>query len=233
MIINSFFFSPQILTRNHYNSEFIRCKKMTQTPIVIDNGTGSIKAGLAGFDAPTQVFNSVFGEPRESTALKKVATDQKMSSYVGQEAEEKRSILTLKYPVQKGMITDWDCMEKMWNYTFYNKLKISPSEHSVLLSQAPLTQEIDREKMCEIMFEVFDTPAMFIALQPVLSTYASGRTTSLIVDCGYSLTRVVPVYEGYVINKAIISLDVAGEQCTDFLQKLISARTSRSQTQRN
>ncbi|XP_050566950.1 actin, alpha cardiac muscle 1 isoform X2 [Cygnus atratus] len=160
------------------------CDDDETTALVCDNGSGLCKAGFAGDDAPRAVFPSIVGRPRHQGVM--VGMGQK-DSYVGDEAQSKRGILTLKYPIEHGIITNWDDMEK-------------------------------------IMFETFNVPAMYVAIQAVLSLYASGRTTGIVLDSGDGVTHNVPIYEGYALPHAIMRLDLAGRDLTDYLMKILTER---------
>jgi actin-related protein len=189
--------------------------------IVFDNGSGMMKAGFAGDDAPRSVFPSVVGRPKH---LEVMNTGSQQDSYVGDDAQIKRGILDVSYPIEHGIVTNWDDMEKIWSYTFYNELRVNPEDHPVLLTEPSMNPKANRERMLQIMFETYNVPAMFVSIQAVLSLYATGRTTGMVIDSGDGVTHIVPVYDGFGIPHAVQRINLAGRDLTDHLSKLLTER---------
>eukprot|EP00931_Biecheleriopsis_adriatica_P072912 TRINITY_DN47294_c0_g1_i1.p1 TRINITY_DN47294_c0_g1~~TRINITY_DN47294_c0_g1_i1.p1 ORF type:complete len:1282 (-),score=241.75 TRINITY_DN47294_c0_g1_i1:79-3633(-) len=189
--------------------------------IVMDLGTRLIKAGFAGDDAPRAVFPSVVGKCKHAGVM--VGMGQK-DAYVGDEAQSKRGVLTLRYPIEHGIVTNWDDMETLWHHTFYNELRVAPEEHPVMLGVPANNPKANAERMVQIMFEVFSVPAVYLEMTPVLSLYASGRTTGVALVIGDGSVHAVAVYEGYALPHATRSSNFGGRDLTEFAKKILTER---------
>nr|POF01285.1 actin-like protein [Quercus suber] len=188
------------------------------TPIVIDNGSGTIRAGYAGEDLPKCFFPSYVGRPKHTRVL---AGGLEGDMFIGNRAQELRGLLKIRYPLEHGIVTDWDDMERIWQYIYTDELKTLSEEHPVLLTEAPLNPRANRDTAAQILFETFNVPALYTSIQAVLSLYASGRTTGIVLDAGDGVSHAVPVYEGFAIPSSIRRIDVAGRDVTEYLQTLL------------
>lgn len=184
-------------------------------PLVLDNGSGTIRAGFAGADLPTAYFPSYVGRPKHVRVL---AGALEGDTFIGSKAQELRGLLKINYPLEHGIVTDWDDMEKIWSHVYEHELKTLSEEHPVLLTEPPLNPRSNREIAAQILFETFNVPAVYMSIQAVLSLYASGRTTGVVLDCGDGVSHAVPVYEGFAIPNSIYRIDVAGREVTENMQ---------------
>merc|ERR1740121_1510611 len=144
--------------------------------------------------------------------------------FVGDEAQSKRGVLQLEWPIDRGVIQKWEEMEKIWHHTFYTALETNPADHPILLTEPPLNPAANREKMTQMMFDIFGVPAIFIAITSVLALYSAGRSSGIVIDSGDAVTYTVPVNEGYTITHAIVRLNLAGREMTEHLMQLLNER---------
>lgn len=112
-------------------------------------------------------------------------------------------------------------MEKIWEHTFNYELRIDPAEHSMLLTEPAFNPMPQREKTMEIMFERFNAPAFYLAVQQVLSLLFSGKKNGIVVDSGYGVSHCVPIYEGSYLLHSVRRLDMGGKEVSEYLQNNI------------
>uniref|UniRef100_A0A3B3T100 Actin related protein 1B n=1 Tax=Paramormyrops kingsleyae TaxID=1676925 RepID=A0A3B3T100_9TELE len=188
-------------------------------PVVIDNGSGVIKAGFAGDQIPKYCFPNYVGRPKH---VRVMAGALEGDLFIGPKAEEHRGLLSVRYPMEHGIVKDWNDMERIWQYVYSKEqLQTFSEEHPVLLTEAPLNPSKNRERAAEVFFETFNVPALFISMQAVLSLYATGRTTGVVLDAGDGVTHAVPIYEGFAIPHSIMRVDIAGRDVSRYLRLLL------------
>merc|ERR1711939_246558 len=223
-------------------------------PIIMDNGTGYSKLGFAGNSDPSFVFPTAIATrsgPSGSAASRGPSVPSKPSGlgassghlaskrgiedldfYIGDEAIANSKTYGVHYPIRHGMIEDWDQMERYWEQSIFKYLRAEPEDHYFLLTEPPLNPPENRENTAEIMFESFNVPGLYIAVQAVLALAASwtsakvtDRTlTGTVIDSGDGVTHVIPVAEGYVIGSAIKHIPIAGRDISSFVQQLLRER---------
>lgn len=193
---------------------------MNGKTIVLDNGSSICRAGFAGESMPRSIIPSVVARVRKSIDIYGVCSD----IYIGNNVYWKAGILSLKYPIEYGVVTNWEDMEKIFNFQFFHDLKVQTDEHGVLLTESVPINKLNRKKLVELMFELYNVPSFYIESQSVLSMLASKSLTGLSFTSGEGLTQVVPVYEGYKIPHAIKTSKIAGKVLNDFLNHQLRER---------
>jgi actin-related protein len=188
-------------------------------PICIDNGTGNTKAGFAGAEGPKAIFPTIIGTPKSNQLM---VGGQNKDFFVGVEAVAKSDLLNLRQPIENGVATNWEDMERLWNHTFYNELLVSPDEHPIILTEKPLCPRMNREKMIQIMFETFKVLGFYSGVQGVLALFSLGRTTGVVWDAGEGVSFTVPIYEGYGLPHAIMRSAISGGDLTRLLIKMLT-----------
>ena len=119
-----------------------------------------------------------------------------------------------------GNIDNWDEMEQVWGY-IYKEMKVSASQHPVLISEVIDNPVSTREKIAEKFFEHMSVPALYFQSQPILSLYAQGKTTGIVVDIGDGVSQCVPIVDGYAIKGTSSRIDVGGRDITEYLMLLL------------
>ncbi|CAD5206415.1 unnamed protein product [Bursaphelenchus okinawaensis] len=196
---------------------------------VIDNGSGYTKLGYAGNTEPQMIMPSTIAvkDPRHQFGSKIGDLD----FYIGDEALSPNAAnYSVKYPIRHGIVEDWDLMEKYWSQCIFKYLRAEPEDHYFLLTEPPLNTPENREYTAEIMFESFNVPGLYIAVQAVLALAASWQSTTennltgLVIDSGDGVTHCIPVADGYVIGSCIKHIPIAGRDITYFIQHMLRER---------
>lgn len=187
-----------------------------------DNGTGFVKCGFAGSNFPAHIFPSLVGRPILRSQAK-IGNITLKDVHVGDEASQLRAMLEVNYPMDNGIVRNWDDMKLVWEHT-WEKLGIDPANSKVLLTEPPMNPSKNRERLIEEMFETYGFQGVYVAVQAVLTLYAQGLLTGVVIDSGDGVTHIVPVYEGFALPHLTRRLDIAGRDITKYMIKLLLAR---------
>uniref|UniRef100_A0AAQ4Q5L3 Actin-like protein 6A n=1 Tax=Gasterosteus aculeatus aculeatus TaxID=481459 RepID=A0AAQ4Q5L3_GASAC len=200
--------------------------------LVFDIGSYTVRAGYAGEDCPKADFPTVIGVTidREdgSTPMETDGDKTKQSGttyYIDtNQLRVPRESMEVMSPLKNGMIEDWDSFQAILDHTYKMHFKSEPSMHPVLMSEASWNTRAKREKLTELMFEHYNIPAFFLCKSAVLSAFANGRSTGLVLDSGATHTTAIPVHDGYVLQQGIVKSPLAGDfmsmQCRELFQDL-------------
>lgn len=190
--------------------------------IVLDNGTGFCKAGFAGTEKP-----HVFGRNAVGHSFNTILhNNEPCRCYVASDLVAHRPHVKISYPMEHGIIVDWDDMQCMWEYILHNELKADTSSHPILITEAPLNTKSNRESMAEVLYDIFNVPALYVAMPSVLTLYSLSRTSGLVLDSGEGVTSVVPIHDGYALPHAIKRQNIAGRDVTNYLGDLIQVHNA-------
>ncbi|XP_035215910.1 actin-like [Stegodyphus dumicola] len=190
--------------------------------IVIDFGSSVAKAGFAGDDFPIFSMPSTIGIPKYPRCMPSLVHDREF--YVGDEAQKHRGILSLHYPVERGIVKDWDSYEKVMDYILIEGLGIDCSHHPILYAEPALNPLSNGEMIAELMFEKFNALSFYLTLKPALALYASGSVTGSILYSGGGITTTMAVFEGCKIKQATNRVNFGGRDVTNYLIKLLSEK---------
>jgi actin-related protein len=185
--------------------------------VIIDNGSGTCKAGLSTQEVPKVVFPEYIAKPREA-----YKSELEKEYYFGHEVDAVRGKVSIQYPLENGIIENFEQMELIWEYTFDTLLGVNTQNHPVLLTEPPYNPKPNRERMVEIMFETFGVPSLNISIQGVLALLGQGRTTGLVLDSGEGVTHTIPIFDGFGLPMGINRLDLAGRELNTLLAKLLA-----------
>jgi len=170
---------------------------VSDNTVVIDNGTGSIYAGLADEDGNPFIIPNCSGSGThgfsENVNFIDLSSPERYSNYVKSVTD---GDLKVTYPMEHGVVKNWDSMEEIWNYVFSKTLNIKPEDNNICITEPIMNPRTNREKMAETLFEKFRFQGAHFPHSAILPLYASGMTTGLVLDCGEGMIQAVPVWGG-------------------------------------
>ena len=227
---------------------------MEKQAVVIDNGTGFTKMGYAGNLDPDFVIPTAIADLANKSTLSVSTKNDEYNYYIGEQGiniSKTSKVHKLTYPMQDGIIDNWDLMEKFWHQSIYQYLKCDPQEHYFVLTEPPMNPPENRESIAEIFFETFNCPGLYIGVQAVFALIGCNKTyedeggkpedkeqidavkslTGVVVDSGDGVTHVVPICDGFVVGTSIKHIPIAGRKITKFIEQMIRERGEKINTE--
>ena len=165
-------------------------------PVVIDNGSGNLKAGFAGEDKPKAYASAIIGRPK----YQKIMAGSLISSgddktgedtFIGDIAQQNRGLLRLSYPIEHGIVNNWDDMEKLWYHTYTQDLKTNAEEHPLLITEAPLNPRINRDKMCQIYLNCSMSHAYTFQFKQFYRCMLRDVISGVVIDSGDGVSHII------------------------------------------
>ena len=197
-------------------------------PIIVDIGSGEVKAGFSGEEKPKIIFKNYFGEPKFKRILRTFnkEKDEISQSYIGEDCDKYMGLIKLRFPVKHGQFQNDQDILTIFNH-LYSKLGINSQEikeHPVLLSEPLLNPYTNREKIAYSLFDNLGVPALFFASQPILSLLSTSSTSGVVLESGDGVTQSTVVYEGYSIPSSYERYNYGGADVTEYLKNLLKKR---------
>ena len=197
-------------------------------PVIVDIGSGEVKAGFSGEENPKIVFKNYFGVPKYNKVLRTFDNENKdvNEKYIGEDCDKYMGLIKLHFPVKNGVFQNDQDILSLFNH-IYSKLEISSQEikeHPILVTEPILNPYENREKIASVLFDNLGVPALFIASQPILSLFSTSSTTGVILESGEGVTQSCVVYEGYSIPCSYERYNYGGADVTEYLKYLLKKR---------
>ena len=197
----------------------------SKTPIIVDIGTSTIKAGLSGQEKPSLVFPNYFGEMKYSKSLGSRKEDEN-KEIIGNDCNKYFGVIKLKYPLTHGIFNDNKDISPIFEY-IYSNLDMSITEikeHPVLIAEPLLNPQENRRNIAKVLFDTYKIEHLFFASQPILSLFSTSSTSGAVLESGDGVTQSCIIYEGYTIPGSFKRINLGGKEVTEYLQYLLNRK---------
>eukprot|EP00746_Dinoflagellata_sp_MGD_P015481 gnl/MRDRNA2_/MRDRNA2_134417_c0_seq1.p1 gnl/MRDRNA2_/MRDRNA2_134417_c0~~gnl/MRDRNA2_/MRDRNA2_134417_c0_seq1.p1 ORF type:complete len:712 (+),score=142.88 gnl/MRDRNA2_/MRDRNA2_134417_c0_seq1:86-2137(+) len=199
---------------------------------VIDDGSGYIKIGKAGSDTPDFTGRNVVGTPKYPyvfVAKPSPNPEESVPQYVfsgkdkekdnSDEEERLRGLLQLQCPIKHGIITDFEMMDKVWEF---GCKQAGASGGNVLVTEPPLNPKENKKQIIETLKTKRGFAGVYVAMSGLMALFGAAKHTGIVLDVGDSVTHIAPVVEGYTLPHAVRRVDMGGHSLTLHMQRMIT-----------